>query len=191
MDRTAKVSRLCVYCGSRPGNDPAYAEAATALGTAMGKRKIDLIYGGSNLGLMGMVADAVLQEGRKVTGVIPQKLFDQEQDHPGITELITTNNMHHRKEMMHSLADAFIALPGGFGTYEELLETITWSQLKIHHKPIGIMNVNGYYDQLAAMIEQALDSEFINPKHRHLYCIDESVDRLLDQLENRASATPE
>ncbi len=150
---------------------------------------MDLIYGGSSMGLMGTVADAVLQAGGKVTGVIPDMLFDHEHDHPGITELISVKNMHQRKEVMSSLADAFIALPGGFGTFEELLEAITWSQLKIHDKPIGILNVEGYYEFLVALIEQATDIGFINPKYRHLYCIDTSVDHLLDEIESRYLAS--
>ncbi|MCY4273867.1 MAG: TIGR00730 family Rossman fold protein, partial [Gammaproteobacteria bacterium] len=141
MPKTATVKRVCVYCGSRLGKNPAYTDAASALGLAIGNRKMNLTYGGSSMGLMGTVADAVLQAGGKVTGVIPDMLFDHEHDHPGITELITVKNMHQRKEVMSSLSDAFIALPGGFGTFEELLEAITWSQLKIHNKPIGILNV--------------------------------------------------
>ncbi|MCY4050543.1 MAG: TIGR00730 family Rossman fold protein [Gammaproteobacteria bacterium] len=185
MPKTATVKRVCVYCGSRLGKNPAYTDAASALGLAIGNRKMNLTYGGSSMGLMGTVADAVLQAGGKVTGVIPDMLFDHEHDHPGITELITVKNMHQRKEVMSSLSDAFIALPGGFGTFEELLEAITWSQLKIHNKPIGILNVEGYYGFLVALIEQATEAGFINTKHRDLYCIDTSPDRLLDQIESR------
>lgn len=185
MTGIVNVNRICVYCGSRAGDDPAYVAAATALGHAMGKRGIDLVYGGSSMGLMGTVADAVLSGGGKVTGVIPELLFDHEHEHPGITELITVKNMHQRKETMASLADGFIALPGGFGTFEELLEAITWSQLEIHVKPIGILNVNGYYDSLSALIGQAMDRGFIKPEHSRLYCIDECVDTLLERVEAR------
>ncbi len=188
MANASTVKRLCVYCGSRLGNNPAYAKAATALGLAIGRRKMDLVYGGSSIGLMGTVADAVLQAGGKVTGVIPEALFDHEHDHPGITELITVKNMHQRKEVMSSLADGFIALPGGFGTFEELLEAITWSQLKIHNKPIGILNVEGYYGFLAAFIGKAIDAGFINARHHDLYCIESSPQRLLNQIESRLQA---
>ncbi|MCY4149984.1 MAG: TIGR00730 family Rossman fold protein [Gammaproteobacteria bacterium] len=184
MVKTPAIKQLCVFCGSRPGNSPAYAEAATALGHAIGKRKINLTYGGSTMGLMGTVADAVLEAGGKVTGVIPEALFDHEHDHPGITRLITVKNMHQRKEIMSSLSDGFIALPGGLGTFEELLESITWSQLKIHSKPIGILDVEGYYGLLAAFIENAIETGFINPRHRNLFCVDDSPDSLLDQIEN-------
>lgn len=185
MTDSPQVQRLSVFCGSKLGNNSAYAEAATALGIAMGLRKIDLIYGGSTVGLMGTIADAVLQTGGKVTGVIPEKLFDHETQHPGITELLTVKNMHERKATMGNLSDGFIALPGGFGTLEELLETITWSQLKIHNKPIGILNVGGYYGCLVSLIEQAIDSGFIKPQHRHLYFVDECAENLLDQIEKQ------
>ena len=143
------------------------------------------------MGLMGAVADAVLETGGKVTGVIPEILFDHEHDHPGITRLVTVKNMHQRKEVMSSLSDGFIALPGGFGTFEELLETITWSQLRIHDKPIGILDVGGYYGFLTAFIEHAIEAGFINPRHRSLFCVDDSPDSLLDQIENRISASPD
>ncbi|MYB33603.1 MAG: TIGR00730 family Rossman fold protein [Gammaproteobacteria bacterium] len=184
MAKTSTVKQLCVFCGSKPGNGPAYTEAATALGHAIGKRNMNLTYGGSSMGLMGTVADAVLEAGGKVTGVIPEVLFDHEHDHPGITRLITVKNMHQRKEVMSSLSDGFIALPGGFGTFEELLEAVTWSQLKIHDKPIGILDIEGYYGFLAAFIEHAIETGFINPKHRHLFRIDDSPDSLLDQIEH-------
>ena len=191
MTNPPTVKQLCVFCGSRPGNNPAYVEAATALGHAIGKRGMNLTYGGSSMGLMGAVADAVLETGGKVTGVIPEILFDHEHDHPGITRLVTVKNMHQRKEVMSSLSDGFIALPGGFGTFEELLETITWSQLRIHDKPIGILDVGGYYGFLTAFIEHAIEAGFINPRHRSLFCVDDSPDSLLDQIENRISASPD
>ena len=136
------------------------------------------------MGLMGTVADAVLETGGKVTGVVPEVLFDHEHDHPRITRLIMVKNMHQRKEVMSSLSDGFIALPGGFGTFEELLEAITWSQLKIHNKPIGILDVEGYYGFLAAFIEHAIATGFIDSKHHNLFCVGDSPDCLLDQIEN-------
>ena len=176
------MKRICVYCGSKPGSRPEYLESAKNLGHALLARNIGLVYGGASVGLMGKIAAAMIENGGETIGVIPQSLFDNEIVHPGLTELITVENMHQRKETMASLADGFIALPGGFGTLEEVFEAITWSQLKIHIKPIGLLNVCGYYDPLSAFIDHAVAQEFIKPKHQSLYTIHDDPDNLLDEM---------
>ena len=180
------MNKICVYCGSKPGNDPAFIDAAKALGHSMAGRGIGLVYGGANIGLMGEVANAALDNGGEVIGVIPSGLFENELAHPGLSKLINVDNMHQRKEKMAALADGFIALPGGFGTFEELLEVITWSQLKIHHKPTGMLSVNGYYDQLSAFIGHAAEQGFIKPSHQSLYFIERNPEVLLDLLVERS-----
>ena len=137
-------ANLCVFCGSKPGNSDAFRHAATALGMEMARRGIDLVYGGASVGLMGQIANTVLGHGGHATGVIPRGLFDEEVAHTGLTRLITVDSMHQRKDRMASLSDGFVAMPGGFGTFEELFEAITWSQIQIHTKPIGLLNVDGY-----------------------------------------------
>ena len=180
------MKRICVYCGSKPGNDPAFLNAADRLGREIAKRNIELVYGGANIGLMGRIADAVLDCGGKVTGVIPADLFQDQVTHTGLSELISVSSMHQRKKKMADLADGFIALPGGFGTFEELFEAITWSQLEIHIKPIGVLNINDYYTLLDQFISHSVSSGFIKPKHRSLYCINEDPGTLLETLENLA-----
>lgn len=176
------MNRICVYCGSKPGNEPTYLLAAGSLGQAMAARQIDLVYGGANIGLMGEVANSVLEAGGHAIGVIPGELFENNVTHTGLTELIAVENMHQRKQKMADLADGFIALPGGFGTYEELFEAITWAQLKIHTKPIGILNIDGYYDQLHHFISHAVSQGFIKPKHQALYQIADNPDTLIDAM---------
>ncbi len=176
------MKRICVYCGSKPGSRPEYLESAKNLGHALLARNIGLVYGGASVGLMGKIAVTMIENGGETIGVIPESLFDSEIVHPGLTELITVENMHQRKETMASLADGFIALPGGFGTLEEVFEAITWSQLKIHIKPIGLLNVCGYYDPLSAFIDHAVAQEFIKPKHQSLYTIHDDPDNLLDEM---------
>lgn len=178
------MKTICVYCGSKPGADPAYAEAANSLARAMTDRGIGLVYGGASIGLMGTLADAVLEGGCTVTGVIPGALFKSEVAHSGLTEMIEVNSMHQRKEKMASLSDGFIALPGGFGTFEELFEAITWSQLRIHTKPIGLLNASGYYDRLASFLDHAVDQGFIKPAHQSLYAIDADPEILIEKMEN-------
>ena len=177
------MKRICVYCGSKPGADPVFVDGARALAAAMTERGIGLVYGGASIGLMGAVADAVLEGGCEAFGVIPGALFDNEVAHKGLTELITVDSMHQRKEKMASMADGFIALPGGFGTFEELFEAITWCQLRIHTKPVGLLNVNGYYHQLGKFIDHAVNQGFVKPAHRSLYDIDSDPVRLLHKMD--------
>jgi len=157
--------RICVYCGSSPGHDPEIHSAAEEFGKKMAEREIGLVYGGSSLGVMGKLADAVMENGGRVTGVIPGNLFSKEVAHTGISELITVKDMHERKSMMADLASAFVAMPGGFGTMEELFEIITWNQIGIIQKPITLLNIDGYYDPLLFMIEKAAKTGFIKEKN--------------------------
>ena len=159
--------RICVYCGSNTGG-PAYVEAARDLGTFLASQGIGVVYGGGRIGLMGVLADAALAAGGQVYGVIPDKLRALELGHEGLTELFVTDSMHARKLVMAQLSDAFIAMPGGYGTLEELFEAVTWSQLQYHDKPCGLLNVNGFFDPLLAYLAHASDEGFIRPLHRDL-----------------------
>ena len=176
------VKAICVFCGSRFGNDPGYRAMAATVGRAIAERGLTLIYGGGRVGLMGTLADAALAAGGAVTGVIPGALADREVAHGGLGELIVTESMHERKARMAELADGFIALPGGFGTLEELCEILTWAQLGIHQKPIGVLDVACYFDHFIAFIDTAEAAGFIEPVHRGL--IQRAVDpvALLDSL---------
>jgi uncharacterized protein (TIGR00730 family) len=176
------MRRLCVFCGSNIGTQPAYRESAEALGAVLAKRGIGLVYGGGNVGLMGVIADTVMARGGHVIGVIPQSLADREVAHTGITDLRVVDSMHTRKAMMAELADAFIAMPGGVGTFEEFFEVVTWAQLGLHRKPCGLLNVSGFYAPLAAFIDQAVTEGFINPVHRAAIVVDSDPVRLLDTL---------
>jgi uncharacterized protein (TIGR00730 family) len=158
--------RVCVYAGSNPGTRVAYAEAAAELARLLASRGIGVVYGGGRVGLMGTVADTALAAGGEVIGVIPQDLVDREIGHAGLTELHVVGSMHERKALMAELSDAFIALPGGAGTLEELIEVYTWSQLGLHDKPMGVLNVLGYYDGLAALLDHAVEEGFVRPQHR-------------------------
>ena len=158
--------RVCVYAGSNPGANPAYAEAAADLARLLAGRGTGIVYGGSKVGLMGVLADAGLEAGGEVIGVIPQDLVDREVAHTGLTELHVVSSMHERKALMAELSDAFVALPGGAGTLEELIEVYTWSQLGLHAKPMGVINVHGYYDGLAALLDHAVQERFLRPQHR-------------------------
>ena len=162
------MKRICVYCGSSQGIRSDYQAAAQALGTELVKHQLGLVYGGAKVGLMGIVADAVLQQGGEVIGVIPQALLDKELDHQGLTELHVVNSMHERKQRMAELSDAFIALPGGYGTLEELSEITTWTQLGLHHKPCGVLNIAGFYDGLMQFLDHATAEGFIRPEHRSI-----------------------
>lgn len=157
---------ICVYCGSSNGNNPAILTTAQNLGEKFASKDIGLVYGGSSLGVMGALADSVMKHGGKVTGVIPENLFSKEVGHTGITKLITVKDMHERKSTMASLADAFIALPGGFGTMEELFEIITWNQIGILHKPVTLLNIDDYYTPLIEMIDKATQRGFIRKQNR-------------------------
>ena len=174
--------RVCVYAGSNPGSHPAYAEASIALGNELAARGIGLVYGGGKVGLMGVIADAVLAAGGEAIGVMPQALIDREIGHAGLTELKVVDSMHERKAQMAELADAFIALPGGIGTLEELIEIYTWSQLGIHEKACGVLNVRGYYDGLATFLDHAVSEGFLRAQHRAVLSIAADPAALLDAL---------
>ena len=176
------MKRVCVFCGSSVGNQPEYADAAVTLGGLLAKKRIGLVYGGGNVGLMGVIADAVLEAGGEVIGVIPHSLAQREIEHQGLTQLHVVDSMHTRKAMMAELADAFIAMPGGVGTFEEFFEAVTWTQLGLHRKPCGLLNVAGFYTPLAAFIDQAVTEGFIKPVHRASIVVDDNAERLLDTL---------
>lgn len=176
------MKRICVYCGSRVGDRDEYKLSAQALGHLLADRGIDLVYGGGSVGMMGVIADAVLAAGGHVIGVIPELLAVRELLHPGVQDMRLVPDMHARKALMAELSDAFIALPGGFGTFEELFETITWAQLGIHAKPIGLLNAVGYFDDLLRFLDRSFDDGFIKPKYRELYHIADDPTTLLDRL---------
>ena len=173
---------MCVYCGSRPGADPRFAQSARDTGALIGSQGWELVYGGGKVGLMGMVADATLAAGGTVYGVIPQTLIDKEVGHTGLTELHVVDNMHTRKTMMFERADAFVALPGGIGTFEELFEIWTWYQLGMHHKPFGLLNVASYYDPLITMLDGMVAQGFLNPAVRALLHVGADAGELLQRL---------
>jgi uncharacterized protein (TIGR00730 family) len=174
--------RLCVFCGSSFGASPLYADAARELGRRLVRRGIGLVYGGGDVGLMGVVADAVLAAGGPVWGVIPRALADREVAHRQLTSLEIVGSMHERKARMAELADAFLALPGGLGTLDEWFEVWTWAQLGIHAKPLGMLNVAGYFDPLLAFVDRTVDEGFVSPRHRGLVSVDGDPERLLDRL---------
>jgi uncharacterized protein (TIGR00730 family) len=178
----AMFRRICVFCGSSSGVHPVYEQAARDVGRLLCQRGIELVYGGGNVGLMGTVANACLNAGGRVIGVIPQALADKEVAHTGLTELRIVGSMHERKLAMADLSDAFVALPGGYGTWEEFFEVLTWSQLGIQRKACGVLNVNGYYDPLLAMADRAVTEGFVRPVHRDLLLTDADPQRLLDRL---------
>ena len=176
------IRNVCVYCGSSPGEKPTYAAAARAFGAVLAERRLGLIYGGGSVGLMGILADAVLAGGGKVTGVIPRALVARELAHGRLTDLRVTESMHQRKALMAELADAFVALPGGIGTFEELFEIWTWAQLGLHRKPCGVLNADGYYQGLVAFLDHATASGFITPQNRAMLLVGADPDDLLDRL---------
>ena len=183
------MKRLCVFCGSRGGAAPIYAEMTRQLGRTMASRGLGLVFGGGHVGLMGALADVLLQSGGEVIGVIPQGLVDRELAHQGCTQLHITRSMHERKAVMADLADAFVALPGGFGTLDETFEMLTWAQLGLHGKPVGLLNVNGYFDALLAFLDHTVREGFIKPAHRQLLLAAASSDVLLDALLQAKPAT--
>jgi uncharacterized protein (TIGR00730 family) len=176
------MRRVCVYAGSNFGTDPAYADGARALAATLAERGIGLVYGGGNVGLMGVLADTAMAAGGEVIGIMPRALIEREIGHRGITELREVDSMHERKAQMADLADAFIAVPGGIGTLEELIEVYTWSQLGLHRKGCGLLNVNGYYDALAAFLDHATTQGFLKPEHRGILTVASDPAELLDRL---------
>lgn len=180
------MKSLCVYCGSSPGIEPAYAVAARQVGTLIGQRGWQLVYGGGRAGLMGIVADAALAAGAPVIGVIPRSLMVRELGHGGLTELHVVDTMHQRKTLMAERADAFIALPGGIGTFEELFEVWTWRQLGYHDKPVGLLNVAGYYDPLLGFLDRSRDQGFIRDAQHELLRVSTDAGELLDRLAREA-----
>jgi hypothetical protein len=176
------LQRLCVFCGSSTGNRPAYPAAAEALGDILVQRGIELVYGGGNIGLMGILADRVLQRGGRVIGIIPESLMAREVGHRGLTELHVVGSMHQRKSLMSDLADGFLALPGGFGTIEEFCEVVTWSQLGIQSKPCGLLNVENYFDPLLELFDHAVREEFVREDNRRLVLDDSNPTRLLEKM---------
>jgi uncharacterized protein (TIGR00730 family) len=173
---------LCVYCGSRAGDSPAYAAAAQALGTRLGRDGGRLVYGGGRVGLMGLVADATLAAGGEVFGVIPQALLEREVGHRGLTELVVVQTMSERKQRMAEAADAFVALPGGIGTLEELYEVWSWRTLGYHDKPVALLNVGGYYDALLAFMATARERGFVSAAQHDALIVDDDLDRLLTRI---------
>lgn len=178
----AALRRVCVFCGSKHGVRPEYTEAARATGTALVAAGIELVYGGGRVGLMGEVADAVLAAGGQVIGVIPERMADREIAHHDVTDLRVVGSMHERKALMYELSDGFIALPGGIGTLEELFEITTWSQLGLHTKPTGLLDVEGFYTPLVAFLDQLVNEGFVAERHRALLRVADKPADLLEQL---------
>lgn len=176
------LQRVCVFCGSSRGAQAVYAQAARDIGRLLAESGIELVYGGGKVGLMGTVADACLAEGGRVTGVIPRALVEKEIGHLGVTELRVVESMHERKALMADLADGFVALPGGFGTWEEFWEVLTWAQLGLHRKACALLNVNGYYDALLSMADRAVSDGFLREVHRELLLADTDPAHLLERL---------
>lgn len=181
------MKSLCVYCGSSPGTRSDYAGAAAELARTLAARRITLVYGGSATGVMGQLADAALSAGGRVVGVMPQSLVDKEIAHERLHQLHVVASMHERKALMADLADGFIALPGGFGTLEEIIETLTWGQLGLHAKPCGLLNVNRYFEQLLAFMDTAVTEGFVRAEHRGMLLVRESVPELLDAFDAYAA----
>ncbi|MSU58063.1 MAG: TIGR00730 family Rossman fold protein [Pedosphaera sp.] len=172
------MKRLCVFCGSSHGNSPAFTAAARELGEAIAARGIELVYGGSHVGLMGVVADAALARGGKVIGVLPRFMADKELAHPKLTQLHLVETMHERKQLMAELAEGFVALPGGFGTIEEIFEAVTWAQLHLHEFPCGVLNVDGYYDSLVEFLRVSVAKGFVRQKQFESVIVASSVDEM-------------
>jgi hypothetical protein len=182
------VKRICVFAGSNGGAQAGYAAAARELGHVLAQRKVDVVYGGGRVGLMGALADAALAAGGHVIGVIPEALMAKEVGHRGLSDLRVVKSMHERKAMMADLADGFVALPGGWGTVEEFFEVLTWSQLGLHRKPCGLLNIGGYYDPLLAFARHAVDEGFVKREHRSMILVADAPGKLLDDM---AAYTPQ
>ncbi|MEO8205608.1 MAG: TIGR00730 family Rossman fold protein [Chthoniobacterales bacterium] len=178
------MKSVCIYCGANEGNSPFYAETAMQCGSVLAARNLTLVYGGGNIGLMGQLADGALAAKGKVIGVIPEALMNLELGHKGVTELIVVDSMHARKQRMADLADAFIALPGGIGTLEELIEVFTWLQLNFHHKPVGLLNAGNYYAPLITLLDHMESEGFLLSNQREMLFVDDDISRLLDRMKN-------
>jgi uncharacterized protein (TIGR00730 family) len=176
------MRRVCIFCGSSPGARPAYGEATEELAALLAANGIGVVYGGGGVGLMGKLADAVLARGGEITGVIPHALVDREIGHPDVHDMRTVGSMHERKALMAELSDAFVALPGGIGTLEELVEVFTWSQLGLHQKPCGLLDVEGYYESLAAFLDHAVRERFLREEHRSTLIVEREPAALLERL---------
>lgn len=182
------MQRLCVFCGSNAGVNQAYRTATESLGRELAGRGIGLVYGGGNIGLMGVLADTVLQAGGHVIGVIPEALAAREVAHRGLPDLRVVKTMHERKALMADLADGFVALPGGLGTFEEFFEVLTWAQLGFHSKPCALLNVDGYFDPLLRLLEHAVKEQFVRPAHRSMVKVESDVRALLEQMADYRAA---
>ena len=182
--KQATQSLIALYCGSRPGNHPIYREKAIHLAQGIAEHGFGIVYGGASIGLMGQVADTVTEHGGEVVGVIPEFMLDYEIAHNSLTELHIVQNMHERKAMMAERADAFVALPGGFGTFEEILEVATWGQLNQHQKPMMLYNVNGFYDHLIAQLDHAVAEGFLPPQHRAKLIVCNHADQIFNAIKN-------
>ena len=180
----ARMRKICVYCGSNLGGRSVYADAARDLADVLIRHDIELVYGGADKGIMGVVANAMLKQGGKVYGVVPRMLLEKEIVHQGLTELHVVDSMHKRKSMMTTLADGFIAMPGGFGTLEEIVEIVTWGQLRFHDKPCGLLNIDGYFDHLLSYLDHANHEGFLRSENREMLLSDENAAGLLQQFES-------
>ena len=176
------MKRICVYCGSALGASLSYVQMAEKLAAELVKRNIELVYGGAQIGVMGSIANSMLAEGGSVIGVLPVGLFESEVPHDGLTELIEVSSLHERKAKMAELSDAFIALPGGLGTLEELFEILTWAQLGLHKNPVGVLNVNGFYDKLLDYLDHVVAEKFIRLQHREMLVVDENIESMFEKF---------
>jgi uncharacterized protein (TIGR00730 family) len=176
------VQRICVFCGASPGARPEYAQATTELASLLAAEGVGVVYGGGGVGLMGVLADAVIAEGGEIIGVIPRALVDREIAHRDVTDMRVVASMHERKALMAELADAFVALPGGLGTLEELFEVYTWAQLGLHRKPCALLNVEGYYDGIAGFLSQAVEERFLREEHREMLMVEREPRGLIERL---------
>lgn len=179
----SQLKSICVYCGSSTSNEPGYIKAAETLGTELGQFGRNLVYGGASVGIMGAIADATLANGGEVLGIMPGSLVEKEVQHEGLTELVVVSSMHERKAKMVEAADGFIAMPGGFGTLDELFETLTWSQLGYHHKPIGLLNIQGYFDDLLRFLKGAVNKQLIKATHLETLLVSDNSLELLQKME--------
>jgi uncharacterized protein (TIGR00730 family) len=190
-ENTSKIRKICVYCGSGPGTDPAFLESARAFGATLAKNGIGLVFGGGSVGMMGAIAKSVLEHGGEVTGIIPEFLVEREHAMRGADNLIVTRDMHERKRKMFEMADAFVAMPGGIGTLEEVVEQITWVQLGRHRKPILLANIKGFWDPLCALIDHMKNLEFIRDDLNFDLLVADKVVNILPMLQKAAAAVPE